>query len=198
MSEIEIAGRVVRVGARYACWDSFKSRWFAGPLRLAELFGLDWCGAGESKRERAARAALKGTGHEITVRAWGPSVRRTVNDRAPKPPRDGAPLEPDQIRRIAALFDEEFAEDPHCRVALSNMRGGTQECEPFEMRMVESLLALLQGADNVEDVVCARLDALEFEIEECDRGVCYKTGAEIDALHAEYGYLENWLDRRLQ
>ena len=84
------------------------------------------------------------------------------------------------------------------RVALSNMRGGTQECEPFEMRMVERLLALLQGADSVEDAVCARLDALEFEIEECDRGVCYKTGAEIDALHAEYGYLENWLDRRLQ
>ena len=84
------------------------------------------------------------------------------------------------------------------RVALSNMRGGTQECEPFEMRMVESLLALLQGADSVEDVVCARLDALEFEIEECDRGVCYNTGAEIDALHAEYRYLENWLDRQLQ
>ena len=84
------------------------------------------------------------------------------------------------------------------QVALSNMRGGTQEGDPFEIRMVESLLALLRGADDVEETVCERVSALEYEIEECDQGVCYKTGAEIDALHRERAYLENWLDTRLK
>ena len=40
-----------------------------------------------------------------------------MSTQAPRPPGDDAPLEPDQIKRIAALFDEEFAEDPRYRVA---------------------------------------------------------------------------------
>lgn len=82
------------------------------------------------------------------------------------------------------------------QVALSNMRGGTQEGDSFEIKMVESLLALLQGADDMEEAVCERVSELEYEIEECDQGVCYRTGAEIDALHRELAYLENWLDNR--
>ena len=69
MKDIEIAGRVVRQGPKYACWDSFKARWFAGPLRLAELFPVDW-GSRKSKREIEARHALCGQGEEITARTW--------------------------------------------------------------------------------------------------------------------------------
>ena len=82
------------------------------------------------------------------------------------------------------------------RVALSNMRGGTQECTPFEIRMVEQLLALLDGEDSIDEALSKRLWDLENEIEECNQGVCYKTGAEIDALVAEHAYLENWMRSR--
>ena len=82
------------------------------------------------------------------------------------------------------------------QVALSNMRDGAQECEPFEIKMVEQLLALLQGADSVDEALNARLDALQLEITECNYGVCYRTGAEIDELLDEYEYLENWLENR--
>jgi len=80
------------------------------------------------------------------------------------------------------------------RAALSAMRGDTRGYTAFDLKMTEQMLALLDGAENIDDAVYSRIYDLENEINECNQGVCYKTGAEIDALIAEYHYLVDWAD----
>ena len=80
------------------------------------------------------------------------------------------------------------------RAALFAMRGGTRGYTAFDLKMTEQMLALLDGAENIDDAVYSRIYDLENEINECNQGVCYKTGAEIDALVDEYHYLVDWAD----
>ena len=80
------------------------------------------------------------------------------------------------------------------RAALSAMRGCKRSYTAFDLKMTEQLLALLDGAADIDDPLYSRIYALEDEINECNQGVCYKTGAEIDALVDEYHYLVEWME----
>lgn len=48
-----VHGRVLKVYGKFICWDSFKAKWFLGPMRLSEIFQPTF--VLEPRRNRSSR-----------------------------------------------------------------------------------------------------------------------------------------------